>query len=294
MANERYNRICEIEQSGWIIGCPVELNKGALLIDNVSKQVILQVSLRNVSEAVIKQVDLLIHRYDLAGDPVSDSEPAVKYSLADLTEQPRALFGEKSAILLGANSTRQVKIIFKRVILADGTVWRNENDSTGDPYPLQALSSVLSSELAVQFNREYDARYPVSRQTAGYRVHSYVPIFTDRVWVCTCGFPNDNTAAKCGRCQVEKEWLQQATHEPYLAGQLSTYLAEQARLEKIRQEEAEERARRMKAEEAERLRTQKEKDEKLKILLAQETAKRLKIRKRNLIIASIITVLVPC
>jgi|LSQX01.2.fsa_nt_gb tetratricopeptide (TPR) repeat protein len=234
MNDQRYSRLSEIVQKKWLIGCPIEIDKGALLIDQLTKQIILQLRLRNVSDLPIMQTDLIVYRYDLSGDAVMANETFISVSLTDMNVNPRLTFGDTTPILLGANNTRQVKIAFKKVVFADFSVWRNDEENYGDAIELIALTDALEPALAEQYIRDYESKYPDN----SIRDPKFWPqLFNDR-WICTCGFPNGIGRHACGRCGVSKEWLVRAVDIDNLHKNLSSYNEKISKEEKQKQIQA--------------------------------------------------------
>lgn len=219
MNDQRYTRLSVIVQKKWLVGCPVEIDKGALLIDKLTKQIILQLRLRNVSDLPIMQTDLIVYRYDLSGDAIIANETFMPVSFTDMNIAPHLTFGDTTPILLGANNTRQVNIAFKKVVFADFSVWRNDEENYGETIEPDKLTDALEPELAEQFLRDYESKYPNNNIP----VPKFWPKFFDDRWICTCGFLNGISRHICGRCGVNREWLSLATNIDNLNQNLASY-----------------------------------------------------------------------
>lgn|GEM_PF-4940263 len=87
------------------------------MLDSLTKSVILQLNMRNVGQKKIRQVDLQIFRLDLAGDTIPSFEGPVIYTFQDIDVEVHKTFGEREAVDLGVNSTRQVRIVFSKISL---------------------------------------------------------------------------------------------------------------------------------------------------------------------------------
>ena len=289
MSGERYSRLSEITQTEWLIGCPVEISKGVLLLDNQKQNVVLQLKLRNVGSKTLIQVDFEVKRFDLAGDLIDNLKDPVLYSYLDLDVKSKETFGDKNAVILGINPTRKVQIVFSKVIFQNGSVWRNENGEIGHEIQTQNATDVLGADLTDQYEREYRLEYPEIIRDNIYN-HNIMPELTEEYWLCTCGFPNEKTNQFCGRCGVAKEWLFNSIEKGYLTTKLTEYQeAERVRLERLRLEE-EERVR----VKQERQRIKQEEQQRIEDAKRENEAQHKIIKKRRsrvaIIVVSILTV----
>lgn len=64
--SERYTRLFSLPENLGQDGCPVLISAGALLKDNNTGKLLVQLKLRNISEQVIKSVKVKINAYDTA------------------------------------------------------------------------------------------------------------------------------------------------------------------------------------------------------------------------------------
>lgn len=265
MGNERYQRIGELKQDEWILGAPLEIEKGALLYDTLSRQMILQLRLRNVSRRTIRAAQIAIARLDAQGNSIADqADQAMMYQ--DLNSEPGSLFGDGKPILLGTAPTRQVKVRVQKAVFGDGSRWESEDSSEVSPgTPL--LAELWPKEALEQFDREITDK-PHFQNAAS---HKYLPVMEAAYWVCACAFPNPGSWDSCGRCGLQRDWLFQTADPARLTEKQQAHQTEQTRL-------TEERKQREAAEQQKRLQEEAE----LREREAREQAERLALRTRRL------------
>jgi len=226
MSTARYFLVTAVQQDAWILGCPVEIVKGALLFDSLSRQTILQLKLRNVGSSTINQVSVAITSFDGAGKAISDYGKLQSFTFGDLHTNPRDLFGDRTAIPLGDSSVKAVKVVFSSAIYANGYEWHNDEKLEGQPYNLYPIHHMLVADLVEQYNREYTKHHIGSSSvgTEEVNAHDLYPISTSDYWCCTCGFPNPIYVMDCRRCGTSKEWLFKTIDREFLLRAQSEYL----------------------------------------------------------------------
>jgi len=224
MLNQRFSTISNVIKDNWVIGCPIEITKAALLLDNQNNNIILQLKLRNVSNKIIKYADLLVKRFDAEGNIIEGLEDPVAAYYYDLNVSIHNTFGDRIATNLGDNITRKVEIIFNKVIFNYGEIWLYESHSSKQTYPKREISSALSNPLLQQYNREYFLIQSTTQHFDQITDHEILPEQFIDGWLCTCGFSNvfDNTV--CGRCGINKNKLFQIIDEEYLTEKLKEHL----------------------------------------------------------------------
>lgn len=227
MSAERYKYLVDFVQDHYILGCPVVIEKGALLQDTLNDTVILRLRVRNVSRKTIKYLSILVNMYDDANDPLFDEKPQ-DFAYLDLSVNQRESFGDNQANILIDANTRKVKIIIEKVVFADETVWRNEDSEVGVSFPEQELLNELEADLLAQFNREFEDSG--LSEVPGDLI-KYLPQTQKYNWQCTCGFPNGKDEVTCLYCGMDKEWIFKNTEVDLLQRKLDEYTKEQLKLE---------------------------------------------------------------
>lgn len=119
--SERYTRLFSLPENLGQDGCPVLISAGALLKDNNTGKVLVQLKLRNISEQVIKSVKIKVNAYDTAGGSLRGVED---FSYLDLAVERDGEFGSKMPIVLPDNTTRSVSVEILSVVFENGEVYQ--------------------------------------------------------------------------------------------------------------------------------------------------------------------------
>lgn len=118
--SERYTRLFSLPQNLGLEDCPVVISAGALLMDNVTGNVLAQLKLRNLSHQAVKAVKIKIHAYDAAKTELNGVEA---FSYQDLNIPLDGEFGSQTPIPLPDAATHSFTVDILSVTLADGTVY---------------------------------------------------------------------------------------------------------------------------------------------------------------------------
>lgn len=222
MTDNRYFRLQDIEVKEFALDAPVEIEKGALLLEANSKTVILQLRLIILDSLnKISSISLNICGYTDNGEPIENFAPHI-YTYMDVHLEKHKSFGDKTPIILDPR-IRNVEVKIEKIVFLNGKVWQaSEGYFTT---PLQEPVSSIGKNLLPQFERE-TSKLPKS---AKQHFH-YIPRQFDNYWQCTCGRPNKNSIEVCKRCGLFKKNTFRTTSEDYLQSKLQKFI-ENARLE---------------------------------------------------------------
>ncbi len=217
MPNSRYIRLQELVFDSFILNAPVEIEKGALLLDSQSKAVLLQLKLNILVEdkSTISSVRLKIFGYDDAGNELEEFSPYSYGTYRDIYLNPAPTFGEKTPILLN-HKVRKVKVELDQVVYRDGNVWTTSEKEI----KLPSLSTInqLDGELREQLKREIVNFTPDQKERI-----VYFPQQFENFWVCTCGRPNSNLYTSCRRCGLNKDLVFNIVSEEKIKQKLNVY-----------------------------------------------------------------------
>lgn len=187
--SERYSKVFSLPENLYTCQAPVVLAAGALLKDNQTGNILLQLKLHSVSSQTIKAVTVSIQPLDTAGQSLGE---AISHPYLDLTAQREEEFGQRVPVPLPDPATRGVTVQVTEVVFADNTCWH----TTGDPWaPLPApaaLDTMEDAELARQFRLTYGAHC------------NNLPLLADSFWLCACGALNQATETRCSRCGIKQ------------------------------------------------------------------------------------------
>ena len=141
--SERYTRLFSLPENLGLKDCPVVISAGALLMDNVTGNVLAQLKLRSLSPQAVKAVKIKIHAYDTAGAELNGVDD---FSYLDLDVPLDGEFGSQTPIPLPDAATRSFTVDILSVTLADGTVY--------SPTEAQAVSSEEVLDKVKQLDEE--------------------------------------------------------------------------------------------------------------------------------------------
>ena len=222
--SERYKKIQDIELKEQIIGCPVEIEKGAVLFDSKEQQCLLQLKFKNLSQRVINSVSVEVMCYDSSGRELN-SEP-IQYIYADLNAARKTCFGGGVAIMLKAASVENVEIKIVKVLKENHAVWQYDAVLERKTKTQEIIPRILFEELK---REDPDSTY----------VKKYIPIdMGGDEWYCSCGRVNNFNA--CVRCGAEKQWIFEHANINKLKENLKNYISAQSKISSmLKEKEAE-------------------------------------------------------
>lgn len=182
---EKYSRIFMLQERLYAKGLPIIISAGALLKNNETNQMLVQLKIRNISNSNIKAIRIKIIAYDIAHRKLDDN---ICYEYLDLNIQRDVEFGQKIPIVLSDNKIREFDVMIEEVIYEDNTVvsfGKIELESLEQPQPLQELFQNTEIKYFVQ---KYGENCVV------------LPKKTKDLWFCTCGKINHSEDENCIYC----------------------------------------------------------------------------------------------
>ena len=253
----------------------------ALYFDNVSKQCIAQLKLRNIRQKTINAVVVELCCFDTFNHKVAN----ISYHYTRLAAEKNCVFGDKNAIALQNDKVSKFSVSLKAVSYADGSAW--EPNEPKEFYLLPApIPPSLEGELLEQYQRD------LVRQG----IHTTICNQTQKaadLWQCVCGsWQSENEA--CLACGSRQTNLLEAANVSSLELHLKEYHAEQERLkEEARLAlEQKEKERRQQQEEEARRREQRRKEEEARNAAERARWKKIIISLASLLIVSVAIFLV--
>lgn len=137
--SERYTRLFSLPENLGQEGAPVVISAGALLRDNNTGKVIVQLKLRNISEQTIKSVKVKVNAFDTAGDELKGAE---SFSYMDLAVERNGVFASQTPILLQDKTTRSFSVEILSVVFSNGTVYQPNEGKVAAPVTGETLKTV--------------------------------------------------------------------------------------------------------------------------------------------------------
>jgi hypothetical protein len=215
MAENRYIRLQELIFNSYVLDSPVEIEKGALLLDTETNNVLLQLRLNILHDKIheISSVKLMIDCFDDAGEIVSDLK-IIDDTYRDLNILNQKNFGEKTPLVLDPR-VRKVKVRINKVVFTNSKVWfyPNEPIFPSGMLPINSLNIDLYNQLTRDIGRE--------KLITEYK---YLPHKFDEYWCCACGRPNKNSIDLCRRCGTSKKWIFERINKDNILKNLESYL----------------------------------------------------------------------
>ena len=185
--SQRYKRILSIENRSWNSACPIILEKGALLSDNVQGCNVLQLQFYYTCDKKIKGFKICIDLFSISKEKIRTDE----FQYLDIKVGNNTSFG--SNIPLNISNTNARYFIFKIVEI----VFEDEEVMTGT----WILSKVENVEPASKLgNLQSVLKIP-------YSSGMYIPKNYDDYWLCGCGAINRIDSHNCINCKIAKDEL---------------------------------------------------------------------------------------
>lgn len=207
MSNTPYERIKYIEVNSLILDCPIDIERGALILDKTNNRVLLQLKLVNISNQQISSIFINVDSLDDASDHIQGTE-ILEHSYLDLSLDAQKSFGEKNPIILD-KKVRNVKISISKVVFSSGDIWRYDDEKVYIKTTQDKINS-LGSELLNVF--QLQARSAEINAD----MFLYLPQQLEGVWACSCGRVNQDSLSSCKRCLVDKNWIFLNTNTDFL------------------------------------------------------------------------------
>ena len=223
---ERFKHLTTAAPDTWNPDSPVEWLKGAILLDNSTGKILLQLKLCNISNEHIKSVHLLIDGFDEMGELLCKG---FKFAYQDINQAPHTVFGDQNPIYLPDDRIRKVHIHFSKVMFADSTITTIEDKDM--PIPDRESITDWPDNLVNELNRvyeDYNGSFPLI----------YIPKELDDNWLCSCGKINLKDDNKCARCNRDKKLQFNAINKTFLQKSLCDFNQQNI---KIAQEEGHQR-----------------------------------------------------
>ena len=228
--SERYTRLSFLPDNLYMDGSPLLIVAGALLKDNQSGKVLVQLKLKNLYHASLTACKVHVRAFDPSG---AELEGVDSFSYLDLKVSRGKDFGAKKPISLPDDTTRRVSVCVIQAVFEDGNVWQNPaSEWTHVGMRAQLLfSHFKNNELAKQYEIEAGGNC------------KYVPETFGGLWLCTCGEINRTEEKGCSQCHRELEKLTAALDVAVLTKKMEARLTEKEAThlerERIKKAEAE-------------------------------------------------------
>ena len=213
MDKDNARLLCDVTCDKWKVGTPIQVKGYSLYYSYPYNRNFITASLVNVSSKVVKSLYLDIDCYDDANDFIGRT---ASLPITNVMAPAGGNFGSENELVIDYLNASRVEININKVVFADSTVWRAEGtESPRVPIPTQ--KKIEESENFEQILRECE----------GVTTPKFLPIFSDHIWLCTCGAVNENDSDFCLGCKSTKELCRRLADNDYLKRQKEEYEKEE-------------------------------------------------------------------
>lgn len=228
---DRYTRVCTFPNNLYCTGSPVIISAGALLKDNQTGKILVQLKIKNIVNKKIKALKLEVKSFDTIGNElVGDTY----FEYLDLSVNRDEEFGQKTLILLPNASTRSAAVNVTEVDFSDNSVWRTKDGKYESIHAQQSLNERFGDKELV---KQYKMHLGTSAQ--------FYPLDYRDLWFCTCGAVNNLAEKECHKCSLSYAEQKRIKIEN-LKKEMNERLAKEAEAAALRAAEDEEKEKRIK------------------------------------------------
>ena len=185
--DQRFTKLFSLPERLYSEGSPVIISAGALLLDNVSGKILVQLKFRKIDNVRLHSLKVEVVASDTAGRVLG--EPVI-FPYLDL-QNTDVEFGSKTPVYLPDNTARFFKARVVEAVLDNGTVWE---DTVGIWESLPVPTELnMEPELLKQYKLEYgqQCRYKATK--------------VKDLWYCTCGKLSRKAYCTCGKTLKSQE-----------------------------------------------------------------------------------------
>lgn len=187
----RYSRLFSLPGNLYVEGSPIIISAGALLKDNHSGAVIAQIKICNISNKIIKGLQVKLKLFDTAGRLI-DSE--IGYQYLDLNIRRNEEFGEQTPILITDKQARSFEVDISEIIFSDNSIL-TELMPEWESLPKQdSLLEILRDEELVRIHG-LNSLYSLEKSGCYFMPKEYKDL-----WLCACGAVNRVDEKECNNC----------------------------------------------------------------------------------------------
>lgn len=219
---ERYTKLFSLEANLYAEKSPLCIAAGALLQDNTTGKLLIQLKIQNISCKTIKEVVVGYYQKGTSGENIGEKG---NFSYVDLHAERDAFFGTQMPIYLSDSNARSFSVWVEKVTFADGSQMDLKlSEEQWIPIPLQ--NSLVEEIPSVGARQQYLFEAKAKGALSLTKVLD--------LWLCTCGAINHVSEETCHACGGVFESLQKIDIEELEAR------AQQREVDKKRVNEAQE------------------------------------------------------
>lgn len=226
---ERYEIIAKSRMARQLIGCPILLLYSVLTYDYENNELLGQLKFQNLGNESVNEVVVDIWCGDNEDEYLTVIEEITYFGHS---WKKNDQFGMDKIISIPNQQTRNIQVKCKKILMEDGLVWINNDDSF--------FFNLQEAKLLEQYMDEKS--YHMLQQKlfgVGIREQSiYLPFENNEVRLCPCGAYLAANEKVCSKCGKSLEWWNQFVSKE----QIIRYQLEKEQVQRIREEEERQRA----------------------------------------------------
>ena len=184
---ERYTKLFSLDGMLYAKEAPVLITDGFLLSDNLTRNTVVQLRFRSISDKIIKAVKVVIDALDEEGAAMW---MPVEHHYTDLKAKREDSFGKNNTIVMPDKGAQSFTAAVSAVYFADGSIWDGTTAEWHSVKSPRTISDALGDE---EVARQFAIRYGSDC--------TYLPEDDGELWFCACGAINITEDTKCHRCR---------------------------------------------------------------------------------------------
>lgn len=189
-----YKKLSDLYVNFEYMESDIQLEKGALLLNDSTGEIIAQLRFRNYSSSKLKSLYIAVEKYDDTGAVLDEGE-RTQFAYLDLSISKNQTFGDNVAVVLDNVLTRNIKVYLIKYKRGEEVI-NVENSEIYDYGEDMSQVKMLATEHAELF----DKYYPDIKTS--YTKICY-PLDLGDIWFCSCGKFNHNNDI-CVHCGLNK------------------------------------------------------------------------------------------
>lgn len=224
----RYTKLSALPENLYLEGAPMIIAAGALLKDNQSDSVLVQLKIRNLEPSALVACKVSLRAFDPSGAEVPGVE---SYPYLDLAVPCGGDFGSLNAIYLPDKTARSVSVSVTEAVFESGEVWR---------HPATEWKTLSEKHRPLEtYLPDGETRKQYSCEVGGNAL--YIPEIVGSLFYCTCGAINLSSSRVCYGCGRQSAALLSALNPAELTKKKDARLEKEAAARKEQERIAEER-----------------------------------------------------
>ena len=186
MGDTKYTTLFRLDGPYHLGDCPVLVEAGALLKNEKTKRIIIQLKMKNIGERQITACRVCFKIYDSFG---SEIEIIPEHSYVDLSVKPGESFGSNIPVYVSKEEAKSYDLSVLEVIFADKGKWVGENEAWPMLAPSKKVEGYFDDPL---IEEQYKLEIGESKP--------FIPEVRGSLFFCCCGDIHLASIDECSVC----------------------------------------------------------------------------------------------